>query len=186
MAIIPLLLFAGYFERYISMMPQYFSINQLYASNEYKPKQLGIEVESLKKISVSLIDTISQLNVPEGKVLSVKNYLSSRGAPLASEAKYLVQAAQYYNIDYRIVAAISIVESSGGKHTYRPYNAWGWGGSENAFTFKSWKQSITTVSSGISKYYAGGATTPALIAPRYNPHTPNEWSRKVAFVMEQM
>ncbi len=126
------------------------------------------------------------MDVDQIKVRKVRNYLAARGAPLASKAEYLVKTAQEFGLDYRLVAAISIIESGGGKYAYRPYNAWGWGGSMQAFTFSSWEEGIYTVTRGLSRYHASGLITPKQIAPRYNPHTPNEWSRKVEFVMSQM
>lgn len=129
---------------------------------------------------------LESLNVDQQKVNKVRAYLAGRRSPLAAKAEYLVKMAEEFGIDYRLVAAISIIESSGGIHTYRPYNAWGWGGAAGAFTFKNWEEAIYTVSRGLSRYYAAGLTTPRLIAPRYNPHTPGEWSRKVEYVMSQM
>lgn len=126
------------------------------------------------------------MDVDQIKVRKVRAYLASRGAPLAAKAEYLVKTAQEFGIDYRLVAAISIIESSGGKYTYRPYNAWGWGGSMSPYTFKSWEEAIYTVSRGLSRYYSSGLVTPRQIAPRYNPHTPNEWARKVEYVMSLM
>lgn len=185
LAIIPVILLIGYFERYLNLLPQYFVTAQVY-SKESVVHSGNVELETFTPISLSLIDTISAINVPNWKVERIKNYYDSVGAPLASKSRFLVQAATYYRIDYNLVSAISIIESSGGKNTYRPYNAWGWGGSSRAFVFSSWEEAIVTVSRGLSGYYAGGANTPARIAPRYNPVTPNEWSRKVAYVMEQM
>lgn len=129
---------------------------------------------------------LEMMDVDQKKVKKVRNYLAGRGAPLASKAEYLVKTADQFGIDYRLVAAISIIESGGGKYAYRPYNAWGWGGAMNPYTFSSWEEAIYTVSRGLSRYYASGRVTPQQIAPRYNPHTPNEWSRKVEFVMSQM
>jgi hypothetical protein len=187
LAIIPLILVVGYFERYLNLIPQYFFSDTVFASSEtIEKKSTQVQLKELETIPTTLIDKISSVNVPEWKVSRVRSFLKNRGAPLATKARYLVQAAQYYGIDYRLVASISIIESSGGKNTYRPYNAWGWGGAENAFTFKSWEDSITTVSRGLAGYYAGGAVTPTQIAPTYNPHTPKEWARKVTFIMAQM
>jgi hypothetical protein len=153
----------------------------------------GLEVESTQVVSSNeLVDyrvvsrKLESLKVDQRKVKAVRNYLAGRGSPLASKAEYLVKTADEFGIDYRLVAAISIIESGGGKYTYRPYNAWGWGGSVIPFTFKSWEEGIYTVTRGLSKYKASGLVTPKQIAPRYNPHTPNEWSRKVEFVMSQM
>ena len=121
----------------------------------------------------------------EEKVENVKKYMEGRGTPLADQARYIVIMANKFEIDYRIVAAISVIESSGGIHLYRPYNAWGWGGSKG-FTFENWEHSIYVVSRGLGGYYARGENTPEKMAPRYNPHTPNEWSSKVRTVMNRI
>lgn len=186
LAIIPVILITGYFERFIYLLPQYFSKSEVYATNSELRYDNNVELPEFKTIPVSLIEKIKGISVETSKVNSVKSYLSQRNSPLASKAKFLVQSAKYFGIDYRLVAAISIIESSGGIHTYRPYNAWGWGGAEAAFTFKNWEEAIVTVSRGLGGYYARGADTPREIAPTYNPHTPNEWSSKVTHVMALM
>lgn len=122
----------------------------------------------------------------ETKVKNIETYMNARNAPLGKKAKYMVIMANKFSIDYRLVPAISIIESSGGAKLYRPYNAWGWGGAEG-FTFEDWYDSIYTVSRGIARgYYARGATTPEAMAPTYNPHTPDEWGSKVSFTMNQI
>lgn len=186
LAIIPILLIAGYFERYLFLIPQYFSTNNIYASEINIDYTSNIELKKFEDIPLTLIDRIKSMKVSSSKVRNVNRYLAGRNSPLASKAKFLVQTANYYHIDYDLVAAISIIESSGGIHTYRPYNAWGWGGANGAFTFRNWEEAIITVSRGLSNYYARGANTPSRIAPAYNPHTPNEWARKVTSVMSQM
>lgn len=119
------------------------------------------------------------------KVEYIKKYLQRRKSPLAEKAEYIVVMANKFHIDYRLLPAISIVESSGGLKLYRKYNAWGWGGSRG-FTFDSWDHSIYVVSKGLGRYYKSGAVTPEQMAPIYNPHTPNEWAAKVRSIMNQI
>ncbi len=119
------------------------------------------------------------------KVENIQRYLNPRNTPLEEKAEHIVMMANKFNIDYRIVVAISIIESSGGVHSYRPYNAWGWGGA-SGFTFESWEHSIYVVSRGIAGYYSRGQDTPEKMAPTYNPHTPEEWGPKVRKVMNQI
>ena len=119
------------------------------------------------------------------KVENIKNYMSRRNAPLEEMSEYMVIMANKFEIDYRLVPAISIIESSGGLRLYRRYNAWGWGGA-SGFTFENWEHSIYVVSRGMAGYYSMGLDTPRKMAPRYNPHTPNEWGAKVQMVMNQI
>lgn len=120
--------------------------------------------------------------VTDKRVTQIKKYLSKRNAPLAKYAQDFVDAADQYKIDYRIVAAISIIESGGGKTTFKPYNAWGWGKSG----FKNWTEGIYTVSKGIAKYYSKGLTTPKLISKTYCPPSADNWANKVQYVMNEI
>ncbi len=156
--------------------------NLVYASEmEFGPVFKEIEKKVIKKKVKS--PKMVEIDKKSGKIY---RFLKHRKSPLAPHAQYIVKTAEKFKIDYRLVTAISIVESSGGLRAYRPYNAWGWGGSAGAFTFKNWEDGIFTVSRGLSRYYANGANTPDRIAPAYNPHTPKEWARKVNFLMNQI
>ena len=123
---------------------------------------------------------VSSNEATDVRVAKIKAYLSKRNAPLADYANEFVAAADRYGIDYRLVASISVIESEGGKNTFKPYNAWGWGKSG----FSSWEEGIWKVSEGLSKYYAKGMTTPRAISYSYCPPTADSWAAKVQFVME--
>lgn len=152
--------------------------NAAHLSEEQIAEKATNEIEE-----VVIEDEINpELIIDPKQVDFVKAYLSKRNAPLADYAEVLVTAADEYGIDYRLVAAISIIESSGGEHCFRPYNAWGWG----KMTFESWEEGIYTVSKGLGKYYANGATTPALIAPSYCPPHATKWAHNVQYVMNQI
>ncbi|MDD3474875.1 MAG: hypothetical protein PHP08_03175 [Candidatus Dojkabacteria bacterium] len=149
--------------------------NSVVYANEYS----NIEQVNVEEIEEN-VQTISEEQVAyNNKVSKIKKYLSSRGAPLADYAEEFVKAAEYYGIDYRLVAAISIVESSGGKYTFKPYNAWGWGKSG----FESWTDGIWTVSKGLAKYYSLGMTTPQSISKSYCPPSADSWASKVSYIM---
>lgn len=121
--------------------------------------------------------------VPDStKVKNVRQYLEGRNSPLAQYAEVFVEAADYYGIDYRIIAAISVIESGAGKHNFRPHNAWGWG----RMTFSSWEEGIWTVSRGIGGYYSRGLNTPKLISTYYCPPNAERWAQVVEYVMNQI
>jgi hypothetical protein len=145
------------------------------------------ELDTVEQINVEKIEIEENKISPKeidikNKAEKIKKYLSKRNAPLVDYAEEFVKAADEYGIDYRLVAAISIIESNGGKHTFRPYNAWGWGKSG----FKSWKDGIWSVSKGLAKYYESGRTTPQSIAPSYCPPNATTWARKVSYVMSMI
>ena len=154
-------------------------------SAAYLPERQVVE-KATDEIEEAVIkdEIVPELTVDPNsrKIENVRNYLSNRNAPLAEYADVLVTVAEEYGIDYRLVAAISIVESGGGKNCFKPYNAWGWG----SMTFESWEDGISTISKGLSKYYAQGATTPAYIAPSYCPPNATKWAYNVQYVMNQI
>ncbi|NLZ24608.1 hypothetical protein GX888_02610 [Candidatus Dojkabacteria bacterium] len=118
----------------------------------------------------------------QNKVANVKDFLEERNSPLAQYASEFVDAAEYYNIDYRLLPAISIVESSGGRNNFRRHNAWGWGTRH----FKTWEEGIWSVSEGLANYYASGLNTPSRIATRYCPANATNWASKVGYLLNQM
>jgi hypothetical protein len=85
----------------------------------------------------------------------LKSFLEKYSSPLASYANAFVKNADDYRLDWRLVAAISGVESSFGKHIpYNSYNGWGWGVyGNNVIYFSSWEEGIETVSEGLRINY---------------------------------
>lgn len=142
----------------------------------------SVEIEENVIVKEVVINETPQYKPDAKKVENIRKYLAGRHAPLADYAEEFVKAADHYNIDYRIIAAISVIESGGGKHNFRPHNAWGWG----KMTFENWTEGIWTVSAGISRYYSRGLTTPQLIAPYYCPPNAVKWAQNVTFVMNQI
>ena len=150
------------------------NVSVVYANENSTPEHVNVEELKVEEEKISK----AQLEY-ENKVRKIRTYLAGRNSPLADYAEEFVKAADHYGIDYRLVAAISIIESGGGIKNFRPYNAWGWGKSG----FSSWKEGIWAVSKGLGKYYAGGRTTPQTIAPRYCPPNATAWANKVSYVM---
>ncbi len=110
----------------------------------------------------------------------IRKFYSRWGSPMAAQAEYIVQVSKVFGLDPRLIPAISIVESSGGRHCFRPYNAFGWG----KMSFSSFEQAIYTVAKGLGTGYR--TSNPRLIAPSYNPVTPESWGSKVSSLMGQI
>lgn len=94
----------------------------------------------------------------------LKGYLNSKHSPAAESASFFVSEADRLNLDWRLVAAISGVESTFCKHIPTgSYNCWGWGvftGQQDGIHFADWNDGITKVSEGLRyKYIDKGANT---------------------------
>lgn len=89
------------------------------------------------------------------RVKILKAYLKSHDSPLSENAETFVRSADKYNLDYRLVAAISGVESTFGKQIpSNSFNAWGWGiYGENIIRFQSFDEAINTISKDIRGQY---------------------------------
>ncbi len=158
-------------------------IDNVTFQREYKQDQEYIDNTPQKETileSAVAIDPVVIEN--QRKIDNIRKFFEKRNSPLAKYAEEFVYAANEYGIDYRLVAAISIVESSGGLINFRPYNAWGWGKSG----FKNWKDGIWSVSKGLGNYYAKGLDTPYEIGRVYCPPSSSEWARKVSSLMKQV
>jgi hypothetical protein len=116
------------------------------------------------------------------RVENLKAYLLRFNSPLAEYAVDFVGYADENGLDYRMVPAISGVESTFGKRIpQNSYNAYGWANGDHSF--KSWDESIKTVSEALNtKYIQKGAVSLPQIARRYAPPS-TTWGKNVKFFM---
>lgn len=137
-------------------------------------------------------NTVTQAYAAEdSRAAILDNYFKSQGAPLAGYGELLVQTADKYGIDWRLVPAIAMQESNGGKVMPRDsYNAWGWAiftGQNSGTYFDSWEHAIETVSRGLAVYRDKyGLKTPEEIMTRYTPdslQTGGSWASGVRYFM---
>jgi hypothetical protein len=91
----------------------------------------------------------------DSRVKILASFLKQYDSPLTPYANDFVQMADKYNLDWKLVAAISGVESTFGKEIPpASYNAWGWGVyGDNVTRFSSWDEGIATISQGLRERY---------------------------------
>jgi len=85
----------------------------------------------------------------------LREYLQKQNSPLTPYAGDFIKYADQYNLDWKLVAAISGVESTFGQQIpANSYNGWGWGVyGDNVIRFSSWNDGIKTVSEGLRQRY---------------------------------
>ncbi len=113
-------------------------------------------------------------------------YLAKFNSPLQYHAQDFVDAANIYNLDWKLVAAISGVESTFGKFIPGGFNGWGWGvyGTQAIF-FKSWTEAIFTVSKGLRENYVNKGYTEPIAMNRIYATSPT-WGSRVVFFMNDL
>lgn len=120
------------------------------------------------------------------RAAKIDKFLTDRGnLPLAGYGMVFVQAADHYNVDWKLAATLSYLESTSGKQECPPkngvktYNAFGYRGCNTVF--KSYEDAIDTVTRNVAgeiastaKYYKDKtieqkieAYNPSHINPRY-------------------
>src|SRR3990167_6131786 len=118
----------------------------------------------------------------------LREFLKQYNSPLVPFAQDFVSIADKYSLDWKLVAAISGVESTFGKQIpYESYNGWGWGiYGTNMIRFASWTEGIETVSEGLRTNYLNkwGAKDVYQIG-RYYAASPT-WAQRVSFFMRKI
>ncbi len=123
------------------------------------------------------------------RVEVLTTFLERYNSPLIDEVEAFIRVADENDLDYRLLPAISCIESTCGRFLIPgTYNAWGWGiYGNNVIGFSSWEEGIETVGEGIAENYVKrGLDTPEKMAPVYTPPNSAHWRNSVRHFMRQM
>jgi hypothetical protein len=123
---------------------------------------------SLMTISVTQVKAISNESdggamltdsqpVSDPRIEKLRSFLAARNSPVAGEAETFIYEADKNNLDWKLVVAISGLESSFCRNIPAgSYNCWGWGiptGAQSGVGFASFKDGIAQVSAGLRQNY---------------------------------
>ena len=147
--------------------------------------------EKISLLEISKLEKSGGLVTNDARATALRQFLIEYNSPMYPYAEVFVQEADKYGLDWRLVAAISGVESAFGTIAVRTNNAWGWkGGSDGNFNpFETWGHGIQVVTRGLALGY-GVDMTPFEIEPIYCPpcgRNPNHlWANGVIKFMNQI
>ncbi len=125
----------------------------------------------------------------DSRAIVLNQFFSYYHSPLAAYADLIVSKADEYNIDYRLLPAIAMQETTLCQKTLKqsPYNCWGWGiWGKKVTTFTSFADAIDTISRYFGNRKAKGIVTLDEIATIYNPGDTNHWKEHVAHFMSEL
>ncbi len=125
-------------------------------------------------------------NVKDRRVAVLKAFFRKYDSPLYDHADFIVKVSDEYGLDYRLIPAISMQESTACKFIpHNSYNCWGWGIYGDKITrFGSYPEAIETIAKGLKKNYIDkGLTTPEQIMAKYTPSSNGSWARGVGHVL---
>ena len=127
----------------------------------------------------------ANVSIADTRVDTLEKFLEKYNSPLAPYSEVFIDTADKYELDWRLIPAITGVESTFGKRIpSNSFNAYGWANGEYKFT--SWEESIEIVGKALrTKYEDKGAVSINQIARRYAPPS-STWAGKVKFFMRKI
>ncbi len=164
----------------------------LYLSNVklVKPTVQNFQLyAALPKSEVSITDEIGSA---DGRAKIIEDFFSAYKSPLSTYSNIFIQVADKYNLDYRLLPAISMQESNGGKKVINnSYNPFGYGIYGALVTrFNSWEEAIDRVGKALREDYLNqGLENPVQIMAKYTPPSlakDGAWAKGVSSFMEEL
>ncbi len=122
----------------------------------------------------------------------VENFFNGYKSLLADYGKLFIEVADKYKLDFRLLPAISMQESNGGKKVIEgSHNPFGYGIYENSvIKFASWEEAIESVAKGLRQNYLDkGLNSPAQIMAKYTPPSSasgGSWAKGVSSFMTEL
>jgi len=138
----------------------------------------------------SLGNTIQyQIFQQDARVEIVRQFFERYKSPLEPHASTVVNVADAYNLDFRLIPAIAMQESNLCKKAPPDsYNCWGFGiYGQKVTRFENFEEAILAVTKTLAlKYKADGLDTPEEIMRRYTPQSNGSWADSVEYFMNQL
>ena len=125
----------------------------------------------------------------DARVLVVKDFLKKYKSDLLPYAQNIVDAADKYDLDYRLVPAIGMQESNlCHKAPKGSYNCWGFGMyGKKVLKFDNYADAINTVTKTLAiQYKEQGLATAEQIMTKYTPSNNGTWASSVNHFMDQL
>jgi len=151
-------------------------------------------IQQKKSIAYAALPTYentfsTQIITQDGRIEKIRQFFATYGSPLEPYAEDVVEAADQYGIDYRLIPSIAMQESNlCHKIPKDSNNCWGYGIYGGKVTrFTDYKEGIYTVSKSLgTKYKSNGLITPDQIEAVYTPPSEGSWANGVNHFMDQL
>lgn len=111
-------------------------------------------------------------------------YLESQNSPMAPYSETIITSAERCGADYKLLTAIAMNESGGGRIPYKKYNPYGY---LNGIQYAGWEEAISDITCKIAThYFAKGYNTPETLAGPYGAHNKEEWINNIYYYLNQI
>ncbi len=124
----------------------------------------------------------TEIKPGDARAANLKAFFRKYNSDLYNHANKIIEEADKYQFDYRLLPAIAMQESNLCRHIpENSFNCWGWGIYGTTVTrFESYDEAIETVSKGIKDHYIDeGLVTASAIMKKYTPPSQGSWQNGV-------
>jgi len=165
------------------------NIDQAPAPQVVLSQQMNMEANGLLAFNQAMSQSAESPS-QEDKAKAIDSFFKEHNMPLEGTGLKMVQEAEKNDIDWRLLPAISVIESTGGKHACKKVtnSFFGWGSCK--INFKSKEQAIEVVAKNLGgnnpntdQHYADKTTEQIL--KKYNSVIPT-YIQKVTKVMDEI
>lgn len=133
-----------------------------------------------------------EISHADGRAKIIENFFNAYKAPLSEQSKTFIKVADKYQLDYRMLPAIAMQESNGGKkvikNSFNPFGYGIYGGL--VVRFNSWEEAIERVGRALREdYLNNGLKNPTQIMAKYTPPSlakGGTWAKGVNTFMEEL
>lgn len=150
------------------------------------PSSEATDFAALPGVSSNIHD---EVGAADARAELVRQFLAKYNSPLEPYAQNIVDAADKYTLDYRLIPAIAMQESNLCKRIPKgSNNCWGYGiYGHTVMKFSDFGQGIDTVTKALAtKYRAKGLETPKEIMSMYTPSSNGSWAHGVNYFMDEL
>lgn len=119
----------------------------------------------------------------------LENMFAKYQSPLLSYSEKIVEVSDKYHVDYRLLPAIAMQESTLCKKIPKDsHNCWGYGiYAGNILRFPDYGQAIETITKNLAhEYIAKGYQNPYEMMKKYTPSSNGSWADNVSWFMNQL
>lgn len=160
-----------------------------------QPKIILLSNQNFKLYAALPEDSVTQtqyITPSDARAKIIENFFKKYSSPLFTYSKNFVAVSDAYKLDWRLLPAISMQESNGGKKVIKnSYNPFGYGIYGYLIVkFSSWEEAIEKVGKALKNEYVDiGLKTPKQIMTKYTPSSLSKggvWAKGVASFMEEL
>ena len=152
---------------------------------------LGVSTEAVSFAALPTADNLftSEIVQTDSRAEMVRQFFQKYRSPLEPYAQDVIDSADKYGLDFRLIPAIAMQESNLClKAPIGSFNCWGFGiYNHKVLQFNSYPEAIDTVTKALAtNYKKDGLNTPEEIMARYTPNSNGSWANGVNEFMAEL